>query len=750
MFREIKTILAIFTAICFIFTFNKVHSSWFIEINNTFPYNLIDYQTRIEIPDYIGYNFIIRDQNGNNVNYCFEQANGECNQTPTNVIWVKVPFIPANGEAKLYIYQSDTNNAVNGDQVFDFYDDFNGNSLNISLYHNNSPNIFWKSVSNGTAVLSNNGYAHEYVMFINKKFCINNRGTNYIFEFRQFNNPGNNKYIGPIVYSFNNSVGEGITGLDSGNDIHSYNVKWDSATDSWVYISYKEPNYPAIIQAWYDLLNKYLVLRNANGSNYYQRNAYYTITEDHCITFGYNERYSCDVYFDWWRVRKIVSSGDPSSFLPYSIYPAYKIIFNVNNSLSCYYEDSSSNLLKTQCELVPSTYRWVIYDNISDLKLEIINPKLKDNVETITITLQKLDESIGYVKIKAAIENLSFDKAIVYVPITLDANRQVIKTTKNGQPYIVPKYYLVYEFNETDPVFESYIGPLGQLVPKKIELCKDNVCNYYYEGSNNQYYLNFTEQVFKLFNDTLNFTFYNIVPDEQINLTILNSSILVKTNYTNGVKINLSLDPSYNYNFTLNGLTINPYSINGKVLTFVFKLNPYRLYNFSWVNISKKIPVSIVGENYQSILANSTHVYQVINKISCLNIRHIFTGDIFEVCGDTINKVAFIPISTQPTKVIYNASVLDGNFTIAKLYIKKRGNIKEVYKFDQKLEEFPKRTIPPYYKTEGDYLVVVFNESDPIITATFATSLAENNITMSLFNAIVTLFIFIAMVLIIK
>lgn len=67
------------------------------------------------------------------VNYCFEQSNGECNSTASNIIWVKVN-LSASLNTTLYIIPSTQNEAKNGDQVFDFYDDFNGNSLNTNKW----------------------------------------------------------------------------------------------------------------------------------------------------------------------------------------------------------------------------------------------------------------------------------------------------------------------------------------------------------------------------------------------------------------------------------------------------------------------------------------------------------------------------------------------------------------------------------------------------------------------------------------
>ncbi len=56
------------------------------------------------------------------LNYWIE---GGCN-TPNTRIWVKVPFIPANGVRKIYLYygNSSATSESNGTKVFEFFDDF--------------------------------------------------------------------------------------------------------------------------------------------------------------------------------------------------------------------------------------------------------------------------------------------------------------------------------------------------------------------------------------------------------------------------------------------------------------------------------------------------------------------------------------------------------------------------------------------------------------------------------------------------
>ena len=70
-----------------------------IEIRNNGSKNLTDFQVRVQflgtVPQYL------QVENGSQVFYCFEQSNGECNTNPTNVIWIKVPSLPAHSSVRL-------------------------------------------------------------------------------------------------------------------------------------------------------------------------------------------------------------------------------------------------------------------------------------------------------------------------------------------------------------------------------------------------------------------------------------------------------------------------------------------------------------------------------------------------------------------------------------------------------------------------------------------------------------------------
>jgi len=133
------------------YTINKTLK---ITIRNPNDYDLKDYQVKINLSDYLELPALLKvtDINRNPLKFCYEQSNGECGLSPSRVIWVKLPFIPAKGDTIIYITQADEDYAVEGDQVFDFYDDFNGNSLDKNK---------WEVHGDGSLIVTN-GFLQQH------------------------------------------------------------------------------------------------------------------------------------------------------------------------------------------------------------------------------------------------------------------------------------------------------------------------------------------------------------------------------------------------------------------------------------------------------------------------------------------------------------------------------------------------------------------------------------------------------------
>ena len=70
---------------------------------------------------------------GEELNYWIEEWDAGAKRAK---IWVKVPSIPANGETKIRMYYGNPSASAvsDGDRVFEFFDDFEGNSLNTDKW----------------------------------------------------------------------------------------------------------------------------------------------------------------------------------------------------------------------------------------------------------------------------------------------------------------------------------------------------------------------------------------------------------------------------------------------------------------------------------------------------------------------------------------------------------------------------------------------------------------------------------------
>ncbi len=81
----------------------------------------------------------VTDTNGNLLPHWIEENNPGCNASATK-IWTKVPSLPTSG-ATVYVYygNSSAENVENGSNTFNFFEDFNGESLS-SQWTNNTTN----------------------------------------------------------------------------------------------------------------------------------------------------------------------------------------------------------------------------------------------------------------------------------------------------------------------------------------------------------------------------------------------------------------------------------------------------------------------------------------------------------------------------------------------------------------------------------------------------------------------------------
>ena len=102
---------------------------------------LTDYQVLVELnPSNFpanaksdGSDLRFEDASGKELSYWIEEWNAGAKRAK---IWVRVPFIPANGEAKIKMYYGNPSASAvsDGDKVFEFFDDFEGTSLETSKW----------------------------------------------------------------------------------------------------------------------------------------------------------------------------------------------------------------------------------------------------------------------------------------------------------------------------------------------------------------------------------------------------------------------------------------------------------------------------------------------------------------------------------------------------------------------------------------------------------------------------------------
>ena len=103
-------------------------------------------------------------------------------------VWVKIPSIPASGNATIYLYYGYSNaiNASSGKNTFIMFDDFTGSSLNSTIWNSGGT----VTVSNNTVILSSSGaYIQTKTSYTYKAYKAN---------VKLYNIPSQNQYQGWI------------------------------------------------------------------------------------------------------------------------------------------------------------------------------------------------------------------------------------------------------------------------------------------------------------------------------------------------------------------------------------------------------------------------------------------------------------------------------------------------------------------------------------------------------------------------
>ncbi len=138
-----------------------------ITISNSLVDVLTDFQVKIVLNS-TNFNFSHAKSDGSDIRFAL--ANGTTvpywiekwdytNQQA--VVWIKVPEIPSNGQTVVYMYYGNGAAASesNGDAVFEFFDDFDGTSLNTTKWTASGS----VSVANGEVTLTGTSTADAYI-----------------------------------------------------------------------------------------------------------------------------------------------------------------------------------------------------------------------------------------------------------------------------------------------------------------------------------------------------------------------------------------------------------------------------------------------------------------------------------------------------------------------------------------------------------------------------------------------------------
>jgi len=473
-------------------------SNYFIEIENPSDNYLYNYSVKINLSNVSlsGYFDILDGDTSEHVPFCYEQSNGECNTNPSKVIWVKTS-IPPKSTVILKLIESSDNKASNGKEVFDYY----SNTLSFDIpilegsYHNPVTSDLYQYYWCDAGRDAFDNYGYTYLCNTPSSSCsdlqLNIRPTScseISLNSRRFllcNLFANNQNENPSVLinvllplnddAYTNPFSvwrKGNLGSDGSSHYSEYSFSCGESSLSY-YMSYDYPNPnsgdPNIFYFMYsfgesssyqmsytngnDNPNEYLY--NAKGLTFLVLSPSDVVLGDNSIS-----DFLCGLvnYFskfkdDKWLLTNTnyLIARKSYDYLNIKIKKAYNVFYSFSNPICA---KKINNLVYKEVSCTSLTNNITIYNSEDDMKMEIIGVKEPDNFTNVFIRLNKLSEDVGSVTFVAAIENLSFEKAIVYVPIVADANKQLLEVTKNEQPYVVPKYYLTFEFNETDPIFK--------------------------------------------------------------------------------------------------------------------------------------------------------------------------------------------------------------------------------------------------------------------------------------------------------
>jgi len=189
---------------------------------------LTDYQVRIDLNSS---NFDFSKANADGRDIRFTADDGETllsyyiekwdDVNEEAIIWVKVPSIPANGSVTIYMYYGNPSavSESDGEAVFEFFDDFEGTSLDTNKWTNNGATLTFGSgyvnIAGGNIISST---TYLYPVALRTRFRMNEGGAG---------TTGNSKIIG-----FRTSAGDKSAAYwwSSGSDTYYAGAKNEGAS----------------------------------------------------------------------------------------------------------------------------------------------------------------------------------------------------------------------------------------------------------------------------------------------------------------------------------------------------------------------------------------------------------------------------------------------------------------------------------------------------------------------------------------
>ena len=259
-----------------------------ITINNPNSNDLTDFQVKITLDSSFdfskansdGSDIRFADAAGNTIPYYIESWDSTNRQA---VIWIKVPSIPASSTVTVYMYYGNPSatSESNGDAVFDFFDDFDGTSIDTSKWDSSGT----VTISSGVVEInSGNGYikTKDTFQFVTLDFRLKLAGRKYNIGF-------GNTFHSPT---------KGVLFVDDGS-AYKLSLRGESSTTDKTFTPDTVSNWHVYTLRWgqskAELLQDYV--SKASGTT----NIYQTPT---IIGFQPWGSYTGPLYLDWVRVRK--------------------------------------------------------------------------------------------------------------------------------------------------------------------------------------------------------------------------------------------------------------------------------------------------------------------------------------------------------------------------------------------------------------------------------------------------------------